>query len=45
MAVLNAARRKKLPKSAFGGPGEDKYPMPEVIRCVTVSTKCSILME
>ena len=29
MAVLNAARRKKLPKSEFGEPGEDKYPMPD----------------
>ena len=29
MAVLSAAKRKKLPKSEFGEPGEDKYPMPD----------------
>ena len=31
MAALTAAKRKKLPKSEFGEPGEDKYPMPDVI--------------
>lgn len=29
MAVLTAAKRRELPKSAFGLPGEDKYPMPD----------------
>jgi hypothetical protein len=29
MAKLNAAKRKKIPKSEFGMPGERKYPMPD----------------
>jgi len=29
MTVLSAAKRNKLPKSEFGEPGEDKYPMPD----------------
>lgn len=27
MAVLNAAKRKKMPKSAFGIPGKRAFPM------------------
>lgn len=29
MAKLTAAKRKKIPKSEFGLPGEKKYPMPD----------------
>jgi hypothetical protein len=29
MATLTAAKRKKLPKSSFGLPGSDGYPMPD----------------
>lgn len=29
MATLTTAKRKKIPKSAFGLPGEKKYPMPD----------------
>ena len=29
MSVLTAAQRKRIPKSAFGEPGQDKYPMPD----------------
>ena len=29
MAKLSAAKRKKIPKSEFGLPGEKKYPMPD----------------
>ncbi len=29
MAVLTAAKRKKIPKSEYGMPGEKKYPMPD----------------
>lgn len=29
MSKLNAAKRSKLPKSDFGLPGEEKYPMPD----------------
>lgn len=29
MAVLTAVARKKIPKSEFGEPEEDKYPMPD----------------
>lgn len=29
MAVLSSKKRKKLPKSDFGIPGERKYPMPD----------------
>jgi hypothetical protein len=29
MAKLDAAKRKKIPKSEFGMPSEKKYPMPD----------------
>lgn len=29
MAKLTTVKRKKLPKSDFGLPGEKKYPMPD----------------
>lgn len=29
MARLSALKRKKIPKSEFGLPGEKKYPMPD----------------
>lgn len=29
MSKLSSAKRKKLPKSEFGMPGEKKYPMPD----------------
>ncbi len=29
MSKLNAASRKKIPKSEFGEPGSRKYPMPD----------------
>jgi len=29
MSELNAAKRKRLPKSDFGEPGDRKYPMPD----------------
>jgi hypothetical protein len=29
MSILNTKRRKGLPKSSFGLPGERKYPMPD----------------
>lgn len=29
MATLTANKRNKLPKSDFGMPGEEKYPMPD----------------
>lgn len=29
MAKLTTAKRKKIPKSEFGMPGEKKYPMPD----------------
>jgi hypothetical protein len=29
MGIINAARRKALPASTFGLPGQKKYPMPD----------------
>lgn len=29
MAKLTAAKRKKIPKSEFGLPGREAYPMPD----------------
>lgn len=29
MSKLTAAKRKKIPKSEYGMPGEKKYPMPD----------------
>jgi len=41
MAKLTAAKRKKIPKSEFGLPGEKKYPMPDKIHARNAKSRAS----
>lgn len=41
MAKLNAAKRKKLPKSDFGEPGKRAYPMPDRAHAANAKARAS----
>ena len=41
MAKLTARKRKALPKSSFGMPGERKYPMPDRNHAVAAKSRAS----
>lgn len=41
MAILTAAKRKKIPKSEFGLPGEKKYPMPDKSHAANAKARAS----
>lgn len=41
MAKLTAKKRKKLPKSDFGMPGEKKYPMPDKSHAANAKARAS----
>lgn len=41
MAKLTAAKRKKIPKSEFGLPGEKKYPMPDKSHAANAKARAS----
>jgi len=41
MAILTTAKRKKLPKSEFGMPGEKKYPMPDKAHAANAKSRAS----
>ena len=41
MAKLKAAARNALPKSAFGLPGERKYPMPDASHAVNAKARAT----
>lgn len=41
MAKLNAARRKKMPKSEFGLPGSRGYPMPDASHARNAKARAS----
>jgi hypothetical protein len=41
MAKLNAAKRKKIPSSEFGLPGERKYPMPDSVHAVNAKARAT----
>jgi hypothetical protein len=41
MAKLNAASRKKIPKSEFGEPGKRKYPMPDASHAANAKARAT----
>ena len=41
MASMTPARRRKLPKSEFGLPGSEKYPMPDCRHAVNAKARAS----
>lgn len=41
MSKLTAAKRKKIPKSEFGLPGEKKYPMPDKAHAANAKARAS----
>lgn len=45
MAILKAAKRKKLPKSEFGLPGERKYPMPDRAHAANAKARASQMVK
>lgn len=45
MAILKAAKRKKLPKSDFGLPGERKYPMPDKSHAANAKARATQMVK
>lgn len=45
MAKLTTARRKKIPKSEFGLPGEKKYPMPDRAHAANAKARASQMVK
>lgn len=41
MSKLTTAKRKKIPKSEFGLPGEKKYPMPDRAHAANAKARAS----
>lgn len=41
MSILTAAKRKKIPKSEFGLPGEKKYPMPDKEHAINAKARAT----
>ncbi len=45
MAKLTAAKRKKIPKSDFGLPGEKKYPMPDKAHAANAKARATQMVN
>lgn len=45
MAKLDAAERKKLPKSDFGEPGSRKYPMPDESHAANAKSRAKEMLD
>ena len=45
MSKLDAAKRKKLPKSDFGLPGEEKYPMPDKSHAANAKARATQMVK
>jgi hypothetical protein len=45
MAKLTAAKRKKIPKSEFGMPGDKKYPMPDKAHAVNAKARATQMVK
>lgn len=45
MAILKAAKRKKLPKSEFGLPGERKYPVNDKAHARNAKARASQMVK
>jgi hypothetical protein len=45
MAKLTAVKRKKIPKSEFGMPGEKKYPMPDRAHAANAKARATHMVK
>ena len=45
MSKINAEKRKKIPKSEFGLPGERKYPMPDKNHAKNAKARASQMVK
>lgn len=45
MTKLTASKRKKLPKSDFGLPGEEKYPMPDKSHAANAKARATQMVK
>ncbi len=45
MAILTAAKRKKMPKSEYGMPGEKKYPMPDKAHAANAKARATQMVN
>lgn len=45
MAKLTTIKRKKIPKSEFGLPGEKKYPMPDKSHAANAKARASEMVN
>ena len=45
MAKLTAKKRNKLPKSDFGLPGEEKYPMPDKSHAANAKARATQMVK
>ena len=45
MAKLTSAKRNKLPKSDFGLPGEEKYPMPDKAHAANAKARATQMVN
>lgn len=45
MAILTSAKRKKIPKSEFGLPGEKKYPMEDKKHAANAKARASQMVK
>lgn len=45
MATLSTSKRKKIPKSEFGLPGEKKYPMPDKAHAANAKARASQMVN
>jgi hypothetical protein len=45
MAKLTAEKRKKVPKSKFGLPGEKKYPMPDKSHAANAKARATQMVK
>ncbi len=45
MPILSTSKRKKLPKSDFGMPGERKYPMPDRAHAANAKARASQMVK
>lgn len=45
MAKLNAAARKRIPRSEFGEPGSRKYPMPDKSHAANAKARATQMVK
>lgn len=45
MTILSTTKRKKIPKSEFGMPGEKKYPMPDASHAANAKARATQMVN